>query len=113
MPLTPVSLAKTPKEKVKESLRISDGPNAEDLEDYSYSLSIRLSFSELQKLGFGRGQLESGMMVNFIGSGLITSTNTEMINGLARHEASLQIQTLGVEPVEDGVSSGKIIYGGE
>jgi len=111
MPIRPVSLARSPKEKVADAERYESGPGPEEMDDYHYGLTLHLTFAELQKLGFADGRLESGMKVSFTGMGEITATESERVNGMSKRSARLQVQQLGIEPVEDKKSPASLIYG--
>lgn len=90
-----VSMAKTVKEKQKEATPW-DEREAEDIEDYPYGLAITLSHEELQKLGFARGELDAGMVLDLVGKAQITNVDARQVNGVKRFSASMQIQQLGV-----------------
>lgn len=110
MPLRPVSMERTVREKADEA-RPWEERVQEDIPDYPYGLTINLSEKELQKLGFARGQLDAGDEVRLIGFGMVTAASAETINGRPQFEARIQIQSLGIEKVEEEPSVAQTLYG--
>jgi len=111
MPIQLASMAFTVDEKKERNRPMTEGPALENQEDYPYNLTIHLTSAEIQKLGFARGQLSPGDKVNGRFSGMVTSANASMVNGLARHEAAVQIQSLGLERLDDEDTPAETIYG--
>lgn len=110
MAKAPVSLAYTPSEKVDRATSLNE-TRPEDMNDYPYGLTIFLSHETLQKLGYASGGLESGARVSLLGSALIVSTESEMINGVKERKCNLQIQTLALEPLEERPAPSSILFG--
>lgn len=110
MPLKPVSMARTVKEKQNLARPFDERP-AEEIDDYPYHLTITLTRSELQKLGMNRGQLETGDMVALVGVAMVTSTSAEMVNSMEERTVVLHIHELGIELVDEIPSQAQRMYG--
>lgn len=100
MPLTPVSMALTDQDKIKNT-QPWDERKPEEVSDYPYNLEIHLTPRELRKLGMNTTGLKPGAKVRIVGTGAVESASSEMVNGIAEHSATIQIQTLGLEEVNE------------
>jgi hypothetical protein len=112
MPLTPVDMALTPEEKRLRSRGFAEGTPPEDQVDYPYGLTIHLDARELRRVGFGLNGLNVGDKVNIVGKGMVTSAHADVVNTLETFSAGIQLQSLGLEKVEEEKSPAQTIYGG-
>lgn len=110
MPITPVSLAKTNREK-EEEVRPFDERPVEDVPDFPYGLTLYLDWPSLQKLGLGRGDFSAGDVFNIAGTARVVGVNAEVINTAVERKMTLQIETLGVEKQGQEANRARTLFG--
>jgi len=106
-----VSLARSPKEKIEQQKRYSEGTPADEMEDYPWGLTLRLSHEELQKLGMASMQIESGALYDLIGKAIVEGVTTKVVNGMKQNTIELQVTALALEPSTPEVPRSTALYG--
>lgn len=97
----PVSMALSVEQKTDMARPYTDAIPAEKLPDYPSGLIIYLSFEELKKLGFGRGELQGGVKVTGQFNGTVMDSGSKFVNGMQQFTASIQIQDLSLSRGEE------------
>ena len=111
MAMKPASLARTVKEKQDDAKSWSERTE-EDIPDYPWGTIITLEHEELQKVGYSRGQLEAGDVVNLVGAAMVVSADAKQVNGGVRYSIRLQITDLGIEKKEEQPAQATVLFGG-